>query len=80
MTNKLVAMNGSKSILERAFEVARSGKVTNVAELRIVLHREGYTVSQIEGRTLVGQLRGLIEQAGTRAAGHDPGAETADDD
>lgn len=54
-------MDTNKSSLERAFELARSGKLRSVAEIRVALKQEGYNQSQIEGRTLVRQLKGMIE-------------------
>ncbi len=50
-----------KTTLERAFELAKSGKCTSVREIRLVLAREGYDGSQLQGVVLAKQLRDLIE-------------------
>lgn len=53
------------SIVERAFEIARSGDVANIAALRNVLIQEGYTnAAQIlGGRSLKLQLTRMITEA-----------------
>jgi hypothetical protein len=57
------AMDYDTSALERAFELARSGRCKSVQEIRTVLKSEGYWVSQIEGKFLSAQLRTLIKEA-----------------
>jgi hypothetical protein len=52
-----------KSSLERAFELAKSGRITTVQEIKLALKREGYNESQLEGPQLTRQLRGLIATA-----------------
>lgn len=49
--------------LERAFQLARSGQVSGLSDIRKVLNREGYSENQIEGPTLKRQLAGLIKTA-----------------
>ena len=49
--------------LERAFHLARSGKMSGTAEIIKSLKREGYSSEQIQGRTLVRQLGSLIRSA-----------------
>lgn len=56
-------MDQNKTALERAFELARSGTVKSVPELRAKISREGYVAGQIEGATLSRQLRNLIGKA-----------------
>jgi hypothetical protein len=56
-------MHSDKTALERAFELARSGKITTVAKIRQSLKAEGYSDSQLIGNALVGQLRDLIRSA-----------------
>ena len=53
------------SIVERAFEIARSGDVANIAALRNVLIEEGYAnAAQILGaRSLKLQLTRMITEA-----------------
>ncbi len=50
------------SALERAFELARSGQVKNVDQIKAKLSREGYDQEQIFGKTLTRQLGDLIRQ------------------
>jgi hypothetical protein len=49
--------------LERAFQLARSGEVSGLKEIRKILNREGYYGDQIEGPTLSRQLADLIKTA-----------------
>jgi hypothetical protein len=51
------------STVERAFEIARSGKSKNVDQIRSMLSREGYDQEQIFGQQLSRQLNKLIRQA-----------------
>lgn len=53
--------------LERAFELARSGKYTSITDLKRDLASEGYAANQIEGFSLSRQLRELMMAA--RAGG-----------
>jgi hypothetical protein len=46
--------------VERAFQLARSGSVQDVTEIRKVIAREGYDVRQIEGPQIVAQLKDRI--------------------
>ena len=49
--------------LERAFQLARSGRVAGLTEIVTSLNREGYSSNQIEGRLLKRQLADLIKAA-----------------
>jgi hypothetical protein len=49
--------------IERAFELARSGKFSKVMDIRRRLSAEGYPVHQISGPTLKAQLRQMIQNA-----------------
>ena len=51
------------SPLERAFELAESGKYLTVEELIRVLSREGYSTRQVYGRSLRQQLNDLMLSA-----------------
>jgi hypothetical protein len=51
------------SELERAFQLARSGKHVSVVEIRRQLLKEGYSNNQVSGRLLMAQLRSLIQAA-----------------
>jgi hypothetical protein len=54
-------MDIRKTSLQRAFELARSGKCASVHEIIVRLKAEKYDVSQIEGPALKKQLLQLIE-------------------
>lgn len=51
------------STLERAFQLAKSGHVGRVEELRVVLKNEGYFLAEIQGPILLKQLRQAIKTA-----------------
>ena len=53
------------TVLERAFELARSGDCSSPSDIRDMLRREGYidVTSQIAGPTLLKQLRTLCRDA-----------------
>jgi len=57
------AMNLRKTSLERAFDLAESGKCSDLSSLRASLKREGYSDFQITGGQLLGQLRSKIKAA-----------------
>ena len=46
--------------VERAFQLAKSGRCRSVTEVRQALSEEGYDDYQIEGKGLVGQLRAIM--------------------
>jgi len=56
-------MEANKSCLERAFEIARSGRAPNLLYLLNQLKSEGYGKDQIYGPVLKKQLSDLIEKA-----------------
>jgi hypothetical protein len=49
--------------LERAFELARSGECALVSDVRRRLKDEGYSDAQLDGPSLIRQLRGLLATA-----------------
>lgn len=55
------------SLIERAFQLAQSGTVSAVDEIRSVLKREGYSKIQesTAGRATQAQLRTMITKART---------------
>ena len=53
-------MDQNISALERAFELAKSGKFERVVDIRTHLMKEGYLTDQITGRTLSSQLKSLM--------------------
>jgi hypothetical protein len=59
----LTAMEKSRTALERAFALAKSGACTSVDDVKRCLRLEGYQINQIVGSTLARQLRTLIAEA-----------------
>lgn len=55
-------MPAPPSIIERAFELAKSGEYATVSEIKKQLDAEHYssTTSYLQGSSLTGQLRRLI--------------------
>ena len=53
-------MNQRMTALERAFQLARSGQVSTVSEIKTSLARDGYSINQLDGPSLRRQLAGLI--------------------
>lgn len=49
--------------LERAFQLARSGRVAGLTDIVTSLKRDGYSASQLEGPLLKRQLADLIKAA-----------------
>lgn len=58
-------MDPRLSQLERAFDLARSGRFSTVAEIKRKLREEGYMDDQVEGPLLFGQLNRLMKKAGS---------------
>ncbi len=56
-------MDANKSAIERAFELARSGRFETVESIKDRLRREGYSDGQVFGPLLLKQLRALISEA-----------------
>lgn len=56
-------MELDKTTLERAFELAASGAMTSLSEIRAQLKAEGYSLSQLQGRSLIRQLRQIMREA-----------------
>jgi hypothetical protein len=57
------SMDHNVRALERAFELARSGKCASVTEIRKRLKAEGYAAATVAGTALSKQLRALIATA-----------------
>ena len=53
-------MDHGMTALERAFQLARSGQVSTIAEIKQSLKRDGYSAIQVDGPSLRRQLMGLI--------------------
>ena len=56
-------MEPNKTSLERAFDLALSGKCLSIGDIQRQLIFEGYVVTQLEGKTLRKQLLELIKKA-----------------
>lgn len=56
-------MDPSRTALERAFDLARSGTCLYVKDIVWQLKSEGYSPRQIQGPSLKKQLQELIEKA-----------------
>lgn len=59
----LSGMEKSRTALERAFALAKSGACSSVDDVKRCLRLEGYQINQIVGSTLARQLRTLIAEA-----------------
>jgi hypothetical protein len=53
-------MEQNVGAVERAFQLAKSGKFRSVTEIERQVRVEGYSADQISGRTLLKQLRALL--------------------
>jgi hypothetical protein len=62
-------MEQNVNTLERAFELARSGKCASIKEIRTCLHSEGYSQGLIVGKYLSAQLRQLMLEANPKSYG-----------
>jgi hypothetical protein len=62
-------MDSKVTALERAFQLARSGRMATIDDIKKRLKREGYDERVVTegGRSLTGQLRGLVRTAGADA-------------
>lgn len=56
-------MEPHTTALERAFELARSGRYPSLTKIRSQLRLEGYSPEQVTGRLLQSQLRKIINEA-----------------
>jgi hypothetical protein len=55
--------NSGITAVERAFELARSGQYGSLSDIRRQLRIEGRSQEQIQGPTLLRQIRGMIKLA-----------------
>ena len=53
------------STIERAFQLAKSGHIATIQDLKSQLTREGYSITTITGESLSTQLRNMISAART---------------
>ena len=72
-------MTDRPTSLERAFQLARGGQFSGLGAVMDQLKAEGFSVSQIEGRSLRRQLQVLCQtaQAGTQDAPQGDGRPSA---
>jgi hypothetical protein len=56
-------MDQNKTAIERAFDLARSGRYTQVADIKRAVSDEGYPQAQLDGPSLRRQLAELIRGA-----------------
>jgi hypothetical protein len=59
------AMDHNITVLERAFQLAKSGRCTSIGDIRQQLSSEGYSTEHITGRGLIRQLKALMRPAQT---------------
>lgn len=66
--NRAIVANMScdTTTIERAFQLAKSGKYKSVVEIRQRLKTEGYALIQLQGPTLSKQLNALARDARIR--------------
>jgi hypothetical protein len=58
-----MATSPDTSPIERAFELARSGKCATTADIQKRLKEEGYPIDTVIGPALMRQLRSAIDDA-----------------
>jgi hypothetical protein len=65
MTDSTSPIQQRPSVVERAFQIAKSGKVANVSALQAQLADEGYPngVQALAGRALSSQLMRMITES-----------------
>ena len=56
------------SPLERAFQLAGSGTITNLSDIRKALKSEGYHDDELQGNVLLKQLREAVKAAREKAS------------
>lgn len=53
-------MHQEKTVLERAFDLAKSGQCATIDQIRQKLKAESYNQDFIQGRSLLAQLRAIM--------------------
>ncbi len=53
-------MHQDKTVLERAFDLAKSGQCATIDQIRQKLKAESYNQDFIQGRSLLAQLRAIM--------------------
>jgi hypothetical protein len=59
-------MPSNPTSLERAFELAKSGRFASIGEIKQQLKTEGFSLSQLVGPSLMKQLSALLRTAATQ--------------
>lgn len=59
-------MEPNTTVIERAFQLAKSGIYRNVSEIKRKLSSEGYKAEAVTGGALLKQLRGIILNSSSR--------------
>lgn len=59
----LSAMDKTKTALEMAFDLAKSGQFTTASEIKSYLAKHGFDAQQVVGGALMRQLKELIKDA-----------------
>ncbi len=67
-TNFLGRLAMQKTLIERAFELANSGRCDTVGDIRRRLKQEGYSGDGLTGSSILAQLRTIIK--GRRGSQH----------
>jgi hypothetical protein len=58
-------MDPNTTALERAFQLAKSGRCISIEDIRQQLKSEGYSAEHVTGKGLTRQLKELIRSAAT---------------
>lgn len=59
----VTTMQRNRTAIERAFDLAKSGACTSIADIKHCLRLEGYHINHIIGPSLARQLRELIAES-----------------
>jgi hypothetical protein len=62
------AMDQNPTVVERALQLAKSGRCRSVSDIQDALIKEGYPTHPLEGAALARQLRGMIEETASGMA------------
>jgi hypothetical protein len=59
----VLAMQANTNVIERAFELAKSGRYVTLGQIKYRLHVEGYFADAITGTQLCERLKALMDTA-----------------
>jgi hypothetical protein len=57
------AMDRPDDPIARAFQLATSGKISNISDIKTRLKSEGYSMATVVGQSLAKQIRTLIKKS-----------------